>query len=176
MVDRWGDICPALGNHSFGSVSVFFGKTQMTNAVVNLHNRIKELEAERDALKAQLEEANKLIANLTEQRDTYVKMANLEAKSEPVAWQHYFTDDRNVLSYSPDSAGFPPIKGDVVTPLYASPQAINQQLLEALKLSLTLIDYLKLDNKGVGMLTPNDFTRIEATARAAIEAAEGVKK
>lgn len=47
---------------------------------------VLSLMAERDALKAQLEEANNLIANLTEQRDTYVNMANLEAKSEPVAW------------------------------------------------------------------------------------------
>jgi len=69
----------------------------MNNAVVNLHNRIKELEAERDALKAQL-----------------------EAKSEPVAWLY-----KNSNTHTKYLAWEQSVGGSEWTPLYASPQAIQ---------------------------------------------------
>ena len=94
--------------------------------------------------------------------------AQLEAKSEPVAW--YLPENKrhqtNSRLYIQLGVSKPPIH-EGWKPLYASPQAINEQLLVLLKEAAD--DYAEHCEGG-------ESDEWLQAARAAIEAAEGVKK
>lgn len=87
----------------------FNGWGEADKRISVLHTTVKQITAERDTLRAQLAEIK---------------------KTEPVAWQHVFTNGRS-LSYSETVAGFPAKKdAEKVEPLFTRPMPA-QKLSEA---------------------------------------------